>query len=110
VLVGGADARLGQAAGDGARLLASTDVVARLVMPLASAPTMPGSSTVPGRPCWKVAVLARPSKPAGQAAGRQKDRRLDEGQADLGLGDGGLRRSRLASRLALRLARISGLS
>jgi hypothetical protein len=71
---------------------------------------MPGSSTLPGRPCWKVAVLASAFELAGQAAGRQKDRRLDEGQADLGLGDGGLARSRLASRLALRLARMSGLS
>jgi hypothetical protein len=31
-----------------------------------------------------------PFEPAGQAGGRQKDRGLDEGQADLGLGDGRL--------------------
>ena len=61
-----------------------------LVMPLASAPTIPGSSRVPGRPRWKVADLASPSSRQDRLVDERKDRRLDEGQADLGLGDGRL--------------------
>ena len=43
-----------------------------------------------GGPAGRWPLRAEPFEPAGQAGGRQEDRRLDERQPNLGLGDGRL--------------------
>ena len=81
----------------------STFVSERLVMPLASAPTMPGSSRVPGRPRWKVAVFARPSSLQDRLVEERKIAGSTNGRRIFALVIAGCRFSRLAKRLALRL-------
>ena len=110
VLVGGTDAGLGEAASDGASLLRVDGRRERLVMPLASAPTMPGSSRVPGRPRWKVAVFASPSSLQDRLVDERKIAGSTKGRRILALVIAGCRFSRLARRLALRFARMTGLS
>ena len=89
---------------------ASTVVAPRVAMPLASAPAMPSSSIDPGRPCWKVALLAMPSSLQAKLLDDRKMAGSTKGKRILAFVMAGWRLSRLASRLALRFARIKGLS
>ena len=88
----------------------STVVAERFVTPLASAPTIPGSSRAPGRPRWKVADLARPSSRQDRLVDERKIAGSTKGRRILALVMAGCRLSRLARRFALRLARMTGLS
>ena len=90
VLVGGADAGLSEAASDGARLL-RVDGGRRAVRDaVGQRPDDPRVVQGTGSATLKGGRLGQPFEPTGQAGGREKDRWLDEGQADLGLGDGRL--------------------
>ena len=88
----------------------STGTTACVVIPLLSAPTMPGSSSEPGRPCWKVADLANPSSLHAKLEEDRKMAGSTNGSRTFAFMMAGWRRSRLAKRLALQLARIRGLS
>jgi hypothetical protein len=87
VLVGGADAGLGEPARDGASLLrvdggqrAIGDAVGQRTH---DARIVQGAGTA----ALEGGRLREPLELAGQTGRRKEDRRLDEGQADLGLGD-----------------------
>ena len=78
--------------------------------PFTSAATMPSSLKEPGCPRKKVDVLALPCKRFLSVVEDRKIAGSTKGSRILALKIAGWRRSRLARRLDLRLARISGLS
>ena len=101
VLVGRADAGFGQGAGDGAslrRVNSDRRAVGDAVGQRADDPGVvrgAGSAVLEGgRP-------GQALEPARQAARRQKDRRFDEGQPELGLGDGRLTAQQAGQTLGL---------
>ena len=90
VLVGRSDACFGQPAGDGASLLRVDGRQRAVGDAIGQRTDDPGIVQGAGPAMLESCRLGQSFKPAGQAARREKDRRLDERQADLGFGDGRL--------------------
>ena len=108
VLVGGTDARLSQATGDGTRLC-GVNRRARTVGDAVGQCAHDAGIIDGARPAvLERGCLGQPFKPAGQAGGRQKNRWLDEGKPDLGFCYGRLAAQQAGEPLGLAVGQDDG--